>query len=62
MPQTTSFEPQNPFESAFIKAADDPAARPYFLCLLLKSRVLIEAIGPKSPTVDGRITELSKRR
>jgi hypothetical protein len=52
----TPFEPQNPLESALVKAAEDPAARPQFLRLLLESQVLIEVVGPRPKTVNGRTT------
>jgi hypothetical protein len=51
-----SFDPQNPLESALIKAAEDPAARPQFLRLLLDSKVIIEAIGPTPKTINGITT------
>ena len=43
-------------ESALIKAAEDPAARPQFLHLLLDSKVFIEAIGPTPKTINGITT------
>ena len=49
----STFHPQNPLESALIKAATDPAAQPHFLRLLLDSQVHIEAVGPKPRTVNG---------
>jgi hypothetical protein len=56
----TSFEPQNPLESALMKAAQDPAARPQFLRVLLESKVLIEAVGPRPKTVKGMTTETAQ--
>ena len=52
-----AFEPNNPLESALMKAAEDPAARPQFLRLMLESRVLIEAVGPRPKTKNGMTTE-----
>src|ERR1700733_14013728 len=56
----TSFEPKNPLESALKKAADDPAVRPQFLRLLLESKVLIEAVGPRPKTANGMTTEAAQ--